>query len=242
MMVAGSTPPRSRNTTRRATSSSSTSRRNPAASRLSSRSSVPPDQRCGSSMAAPMPDTLLRERFIISDYDRAALTTGTGHSAAFGWNFPQDVEPLLQLHLHRQRERGVLQRRDSQERKSLHPQRQCEHRPRQVEAPGRPPVPRPPPQCHRRLRHLRGQRNPALLRRPHRTLLPLPARPSDQRDGVRPLGSQHAPLQTAREPRADRQRLPRPQFPGRRGRHASAHRRRMALHQRRRQHPLEPQC
>jgi regulation of enolase protein 1 (concanavalin A-like superfamily) len=36
-----------------------------------------------------MPSVLMRERFIISEYDQAALTTATGHSAAFGFNFPR---------------------------------------------------------------------------------------------------------------------------------------------------------
>ncbi|MFT5107156.1 MAG: hypothetical protein ACI9UA_002785, partial [Pseudoalteromonas tetraodonis] len=36
-----------------------------------------------------MPDVFLRERFIVSDFDRAALNTGTGHSPTFAYNFPR---------------------------------------------------------------------------------------------------------------------------------------------------------
>lgn len=36
-----------------------------------------------------MPDQLLRERFIISDYDRGALTTSSGGSATYDYNYPK---------------------------------------------------------------------------------------------------------------------------------------------------------
>ena len=36
-----------------------------------------------------MPDVFLRERFIISEYDRQALNTNIGHSPTFGYNFPR---------------------------------------------------------------------------------------------------------------------------------------------------------
>lgn len=36
-----------------------------------------------------MPDKLLRERFIVSNYDRRALNTGTGGGAAFDYKFPR---------------------------------------------------------------------------------------------------------------------------------------------------------
>ncbi|MGJ8698084.1 MAG: lamin tail domain-containing protein [Verrucomicrobiaceae bacterium] len=36
-----------------------------------------------------MPDKLLRERFVVSEYDRAALTTGTGGGATFDYKFPR---------------------------------------------------------------------------------------------------------------------------------------------------------
>jgi len=36
-----------------------------------------------------MPDVLMQERFIVSEHDRAALNTNTGHSPTFAYNFPR---------------------------------------------------------------------------------------------------------------------------------------------------------